>query len=398
MHHLLKLKASGLAAELSAFTIQLIRTPSMSLAERRVGELVHETMTRLGYDRVFSDGYGNVIGVLQGRSDRPVTLLASHLDTVGEASGWTKPIFDAQVEDGRVFGIGAADCKGGLAAHVFAGALLKRSLLPLQGTVLVAATVAEENGLSLGFRHLLSRTLPELNLIPEQVILSEPTGLDICHGHDGWMDVSVRVTATDARARTNSIRRIAEELHSVGMLLDLPNPTSSENSDAGRADIFGYHPLRENEESQQVLKRLQHQLELAVRGGKGVGVSVEISEEYQPLHIGVVERVRKVVNGWSIDPYHPLVSKARGALQAADMGSAVRRWNLSLRHMGTAGSVAVTEFKIPTIGYGPGVEAQAHAPNESVALADVHSAMIGTASIAHALAGIPVFGWSTDEP
>jgi acetylornithine deacetylase/succinyl-diaminopimelate desuccinylase-like protein len=65
--------------------------------------------------------------------------------------------------------------------------------------------------------------------------------------------------------------------------------------------------------------------------------------------------------------------------------------------MGTAGSVLTNEFKIPTIGYGPGCEDQAHARDESVEVEKIRMAAYGTASIAHGLVGIPVCGWTSDE-
>ena len=62
-----------------------------------------------------------------------------------------------------------------------------------------------------------------------------------------------------------------------------------------------------------------------------------------------------------------------------------------------AGSVLVNDFKIPTIGYGPGCEAQAHERGEFVELEKMYTAIYGTAAIAHSLIGIPVCGWTADE-
>lgn len=64
--------------------------------------------------------------------------------------------------------------------------------------------------------------------------------------------------------------------------------------------------------------------------------------------------------------------------------------------MGTAGSILTKSFGIPTIGYGPGREDEAHAPNEYVTLGNITQGVLGTASIVHSLAGIPVFGWTSD--
>ncbi len=65
--------------------------------------------------------------------------------------------------------------------------------------------------------------------------------------------------------------------------------------------------------------------------------------------------------------------------------------------MGTAGSVLTRDFKVPTMGYGPGHEELAHADNESVEIGKIHEAVYGTASIVHSLIGVPVCGWTSDE-
>jgi acetylornithine deacetylase/succinyl-diaminopimelate desuccinylase-like protein len=65
--------------------------------------------------------------------------------------------------------------------------------------------------------------------------------------------------------------------------------------------------------------------------------------------------------------------------------------------MGTAGGVLVNEFQVPAIGYGPGSEDTCHVPNESVSVARLSQAILGTAAIAHSLVGVPVCGWTVDE-
>jgi len=65
--------------------------------------------------------------------------------------------------------------------------------------------------------------------------------------------------------------------------------------------------------------------------------------------------------------------------------------------MGTAGGVLTRDFNIATVGYGPGEEAMAHSPNESIDLNKLSECVYGTAAIVHSLIGIPVFGWTSDE-
>lgn len=150
MFTILKNKNEALKRDVLAFAEQLVRTPSVTTDESKVAGLVEIKLREIGYDKVLRDEAGNVVGAMIGREAEPTVLLNCHLDTVKPSDH--DPV---RLGEGRLFGTGAADCKGGLAAQVFAGALLRRSLLPLQGNLVVAATVAEENGCSTGVRTLM---------------------------------------------------------------------------------------------------------------------------------------------------------------------------------------------------------------------------------------------------
>jgi acetylornithine deacetylase/succinyl-diaminopimelate desuccinylase-like protein len=184
MYALLAAKNRGLRCEALAFAQQLVRTPSPSSQEADVAELVQRRMDRLGYEQVFVDDFGNVVGLLSGRQPAPTVLLCSHMDTAeeGDASQWDDAPLSGEMRDGVLYGLGASDCKAGLTAQIYAGALLRRSLLPLRGNVIVAATVSEEQGGSPGLRHLIEQTLPSLDLRPDYAILGEPTELGLFYG------------------------------------------------------------------------------------------------------------------------------------------------------------------------------------------------------------------------
>ena len=102
------------------------------------------------------------------------------------------------MRDDVLHGLGASDCKAGLAAQIYAGALLKRSLLPLRGNLVVAATVSEERGGSPGLRHLMRDTLPSLDIQPDYAVLGEPTALSIYYGHDGSATFEVLIEGPDS--------------------------------------------------------------------------------------------------------------------------------------------------------------------------------------------------------
>ena len=168
MYRILRERTDAWKESMVAFAKKLVATASVSLSETRAAEIVEAEMKRLGYDEVIRDAAGNVIGIMLGRDAGPTLLLASHLDTVegSREDGWTLDPLDAKIENGRLLGLGSADCKAGVAAQVYAGAMLKASLLPFAGNLVVAATVAEENGRSIGVRELVARTLAERELKP----------------------------------------------------------------------------------------------------------------------------------------------------------------------------------------------------------------------------------------
>jgi acetylornithine deacetylase/succinyl-diaminopimelate desuccinylase-like protein len=104
-----------------------------------------------------------------------------------------------------------------------------------------------------------------------------------------------------------------------------------------------------------------------------------------------------VADAWTIDPFHPFMDRIRQTLTAAGCAFKPGKWRLSRLRMGTCGHVLSREFAVPTVGYGPGGERQAHAPAEYVELAKLAEAMYGTAAIVYSLVGIPVCGWTSDE-
>ena len=407
MYSMLRAKAGGLEKDLVSFVQELVRTPSLSYDESRAAGVVERRMQEVGFDKVFRDDAGNVVGIIVGLEGDQTVLLNGHLDTVppNTQGEWVHGAYSGDTLDGAVHGLGAADCKGGVAAQVYAGALLKRSLLPLKGNVVVAATVAEANGRSLGVRALMDKTLPDLGLRPMCAILGEPTDLGLYYGHDGWLEIEVRVTGANAFHVDDAAGAIYQELSagngtsgSNGIeAVSVHQPRSSDAVGLRTATIDLARRLGQAEKSGDVLDHIQHEATLLARPMGEVAVDVGVKRETKRLYTGKTTVVHNVTNAWSTDPFDPAMERARQALTAAGMETRPSRWELGRLGMGTAGSVLVGEFGVPTIGFGPGLETQAHAAGEHVKIASLVDAVYGTAAIAHSLVGIPVFGWTADE-
>ncbi|MCB0048065.1 MAG: M20/M25/M40 family metallo-hydrolase, partial [Caldilinea sp.] len=181
-------------AALVAFTQALIRIPSLSGEEAAVVERIVAEMHALGFDEVMVDANGSAIGIVVGARPGPTILLDAHCDTVGIAPGstWTHDPFAATIEDGFLYGRGAADMKGALAAMIFAAGTIERSRLA--GRIAVSATVMEEvmEGISL---ETVMATLK-----PDFVVIGEATELNLNRGGRGRAELHLETIGKPAHS------------------------------------------------------------------------------------------------------------------------------------------------------------------------------------------------------
>ncbi|QBH11835.1 hypothetical protein DO021_15870 [Desulfobacter hydrogenophilus] len=399
MYELLRMKNEGLREGVMAFAQELIDTPSPSWGEHELADKVARQMEVLGYHHVYRDTIGNVIGVIHGHEHNSTLLLNSHMDThqTGEAN-------QMHIEGDRIYGAGASDCKGGLAAQVFAGALLMRSLLPLRGTLVVTASVAEENGASTGVRTLMDQTLPEMGLLPDYAILGEPTNLGLYYGHDGWIEMDINIQGADPFQVDDAAGRIYQRFeaqtgraHSGVHEVAIQAPVFPRESEGRIAVLRAAKRIQAADQAQRVLAETERDIDLLIQHRSSVTVSVGICREQQVSCTGHKMQVQHVTNAWATDPFDPLIDRSRQVLAAAGSPSRPGKWRLGRLGMGTAGATLLNEYNIPTIGYGPGNEKQAHRPDEWVDGKHVVQGVYGTAAIAHGLIGFPVCGWTSDE-
>jgi len=148
--------------------------------ERELALHVQDRLAALGWDpelRDLGSGRTNVVAARSGVGDGPSLMINVHLDTVG-VEGMTAP-FDPRTVDGRIYGRGAQDTKGGMAAVLAAARALAENGAPLKGDV-VLAFVADEEHESLGTSALLRQ------VHTDAAIVIEPTDLDVCVAHRGF--------------------------------------------------------------------------------------------------------------------------------------------------------------------------------------------------------------------
>src|SRR5699024_4400746 len=144
---------------------------------------------------IHSPGNSNrpsLVAIAPGPPDLPVVVLNGHLDTVTVA-GMEDP-FGARIEDGRLYGRGAADMKGGVAALVVAAEQLSAVGAPVRP---VLALVADEEDASLGSEAVIA-ALPDLAGTPELCVIAEPTALALARSLRGFAVVEAELTGVAA--------------------------------------------------------------------------------------------------------------------------------------------------------------------------------------------------------
>src|SRR5690606_22112922 len=190
-----------------AFARDLIRIPSPPGGEGDAATRVRAELEALGFDDVWIDDVGNVIGRVRGRGSAPAVVLNSHLDVVdvGDPAEWEHPPFGGEIADGFLHGRGAMDIKGPLAVQTYAAAHFVDERPA--GDVIVAHTVPEERG-GWGMEHLVTRG----EVRPAAVILGEATGGDLCIGHRGRAELLVEISGLAGHASAPERARNALEL------------------------------------------------------------------------------------------------------------------------------------------------------------------------------------------
>jgi succinyl-diaminopimelate desuccinylase len=183
-------------SELIQITRELIRIPSVyrpetGAGEEKVARFVATKLEETGLNVTMEDvapGRPNVMAVLNGDAGRTI-LLEAHTDVVteGDSAEWTYPPFAAEIVGDRIYGRGACDTKGNLAAAILAVKAIKSAKRHLKGRIILAIPVDEE-GLMLGIKHMINRGhLREV----DAAIICEPEDNQICISQKGALRVRI---------------------------------------------------------------------------------------------------------------------------------------------------------------------------------------------------------------
>ena len=376
--------ARKLEPDLVQFLQDIVRIPSLSSQEKPVIERIAREMERLGYDEVKTDGLGNLLGRV---GDGPrVLAIDGHCDVVdvGNPDLWTVDPFGAEIRDGCMWGRGTSDQKGGLACAVYAGGLLKQLGLPREVTLWVVASVMEEDCDGLCWKYILENRVIE----PQAVLITEPTQLNLYRGQRGRMEMKVKTVGRSAHGSApergdNAIYKMAPILQQIEQLhpqlhhhdflgkgsVTVSEITSTSPSQCAVADSCTIHLDRRltlGETRESSLNEIEN-----LPAVQKTGARVWVLEYRQASYTGLVYPMEKYYPTWVLPEEHVLLQKAVEVYRKLfDRAPLVDKWTFSTNGVGIMGL-----FQVPTFGLGPGMEEEAHAPNEHIPLEHLVPAM-----------------------
>ena len=407
-----KAAAEGYQQAMTKFLRDLVAIPGESCGEEGVIKRIEQEMKSLDFDKVVIDPMGNVLGYM-GTGETLIGFDA-HIDTVGigNRDNWKFDPYEGYENELEIGGRGTSDQLGGIVSAVYGARIMKDlGLLSDKYTVLVTGTVQEEDCDGLCWQYIVN----EDKVRPAFVVSTEPTDGGIYRGQRGRMEIRVDVKGVSCHGSApergdNAIYKMADILQDVRalnendagddkeikglvkMLDEKYNPDWKEARFLGRgtvtvSEIFFTSPSRcavadscsvsldrrmtAGETWESCLEEIRN-LPNVKKYGDDVKVSMYTYE--RPSWTNLVYSTECYFPTWVIPEdhaatkaltaaYHGLYGETRtGAPDTLAMRQArplVDKWTFS-----TNGVAIMGRAGIPCIGFGPGAEAQAHAPNE----------------------------------
>lgn len=357
---------------------QLVKIKSVSLGEKEVQTELKRQMEEAGFDEVRIDGLGNVIGRIG--SGNKILAIDAHMDTVdvGNIENWDFDPFSGEIKDGFVLGRGTVDQEGGAAAFVTTGRILKELNFDKDLTIYCVGSVMEEDCDGLCWKYIVE----EEGLKPDMVISTEPTNLNIYRGQRGRMEIHVSFRGISAHGSAPERGKNAIYMASRAALeIEKLNERMAEDDFLGKgsitisefvsgspslcavADFARLHLDRRltwGETKESAVKEIRDIV-------KDMDAEVEVLNYSETAFTGLTYGMEKYYPTWKIPEDHPLVRTGVESFKALfSKEPKVDKWTFS-----TNGVTINGIYGIPTIGFGPGNEVLAHAPNEKVPVDDL---------------------------
>ena len=405
-----KRAAEAYLPQMTRFLRDLIAIPSESCEEEGVIRRTIKEMEALGFDKAWIDPEGNALGYM-GDGEK-IIAFDGHIDTVGigNRDNWTNDPYEGYETDDIIYGRGGSDQEGGVVSAVYGAKIMKDlGLIPAGYKILVTATVQEEDCDGLCWQYIHN----EDGITPEFVVSTEPTDGGIYRGHRGRMEIRVDVAGVSCHGSApergdNAIYKMAEIVSEVkqlnengcaetdaikGLVKMLEPEFNPEHYEDARflgrgtcavSQIFYTSPSRcavadscaisidrrmtAGETWDSCLKEIED-----LPACKKYGAKVSMYMYDRPAWTGLKYETECYFPTWITKESAPHVQALADAHKALYGDKRVGHPDaMALRHrplidkwtFSTNGVSIQGRYGIPCVGFGPGAESQAHAPNE----------------------------------
>lgn len=376
-------KVSDKENDILKFFREIVAIPSMDSDIEAVGQRIGEEMKRLGYDEVYVDKYGSIVGKI-GNGPK-ILLYDTHIDTVGigDPDQWEWDPFVGKVEGGMLYARGALDEKNSTPGMVY-GLAFARDLGLLEGLTCYILGNIEEwcDGVGCAAFHDWEGVHPDF------VVIGEPTNMKVYRGHKGRYELEVSCKGKSAHAASNfmgdnAVYKILPVIEAISTLEETFTPdeflghgritvtkvsslSASNNAVPEECTIFIDRRITFGETKELV----RQQIEATFPEKTKADFEIHELTYTDPSHTGAVYEYEQYFPAWAYPEDHPFVRAGRETMNAlwpelTDFHGQ-GKWDFS-----TNGNYWAGRMNIPCLGFGPGNEIYAHAVNEHVPLADV---------------------------
>jgi putative selenium metabolism hydrolase len=379
-------KAAAYREETARILSELVQIKSYSGEEKDVCLRVEQMCRDYGFDEVRIDGLGSVVARI-GSGPKSVAVDA-HVDTVevGDPSQWEKDPFSGEIANGLVHGRGAADQKGGAAAMLTAGRILRELDYDGEYTVYFTFTVMEEDCDGMCWKYLIE----EENLRPDFIVSTEPSSCRIHRGQRGRMEMVARLRGVSAHGSAPE-RGVsaAYKASRAALALEQLNEDLEPDEDnfLGKGTIVVSQIDAHGPSQCAVPDQAMLYLDRRLTWGEDKDLAISQVKRYVAEATGEDESAVSVTmptyekRGWKDadygqELYFPtwkvpeedeiVQAGARAYRRLWNAEPVIDKWTFSTNLVSATGL-----HRIPGIGFGPGDENQAHAPNEVTRVADL---------------------------
>ena len=366
------------------FLRDIIAIPSTSCNEGRVVNRIAQEMKVVGFDEIIIDPMGNVLGRIG--NGKHIIAMDGHVDTVGigNPDNWKHDPYKGKVENGIIYGRGASDMKGAMAAMIYAGKIIKELKLEDDYTLYVSGTIQEEDCDGLCWQYIIK----EDKIVPDVVIIAEPTNLQIYRGQRGRMEFEIITDGLSSHGAApemgiNAIYKIAPIIKDIEQLNDrligdnflgkgsitisrVRSGSPSLNAVADMAAIYIDRRLTVGETLESAKQEIT-----SLPSFRTAKARIIVPEYREASYTGLTYGMQKYYATWTMEEDHPVIKTALN-LYAELYGKKIKpgKWGFSTNGVSTAGI-----FKIPTFGFGPANEIHAHTVDDQCPINHLTEAM-----------------------